>query len=63
MTISIELTFGDSIERKIYRNIARHNYSAYVAGFFANQDNYQSGVMYQLKGKEKKLLHSFGKTL
>lgn len=61
MTILIELNDGHETETKIYRGIARHNYSAYVAGFFANQDAYKWGVMYQLKGKQRVTLHAFGR--
>lgn len=60
MTIQIKLFDGVSVEEHIYRKIARHNYSAYVAGFMANKGNYMWGVMQQLKGNEVKVLHTFG---
>jgi hypothetical protein len=60
MTILIELNDGNETEQHIYRKIAQHNYSAYVAGFYANRDNYKWGVMTQLKGKQRITLHAFG---
>ena len=62
MTISISLYLGGGkYEIKTYRGVARHNYSSYVAGFFANKDFYRYGQMVQLKGKERIVLHTFGK--
>ena len=61
MIIQIELFDGNDTEIKIYRQIAQHNYTAYVAGFYANKDNYKAGVMAQLKGKQRTVLHTFGK--
>lgn len=61
MTIHINLYHPSTgLEGKTIRGIARHNYQAYVAGFFANRDNYQWGAMYQLKGTKRILLHVFG---
>lgn len=62
MVIKIALRTGTAFdfEEKIYRNVAQHNYSAYVAGFFANKGAYQAGAMYQLKGGREILLHTFG---
>lgn len=60
MVILIKLNDGNETTTKRYENIAQHNYSAYVAGFFANQIAYKWGQMIQLKGKDRITRHSFG---
>lgn len=60
VVIQIQLTTLDRIETKTYRDVARHNYNSYVAGFMANKPNYKAGRMYILRGRERKLVHQFG---
>ena len=60
MTIQIQLNDGTTTELKRYENIARHNYSDYVAGFFANKNYYKWGKMVQFKGNQTITLHTFG---
>lgn len=61
MTILIKLNDGTTTEAKRYENIARHNYSDYVAGFYANKNYYKWGTLTQLKGKERIVRHAFGR--
>ena len=61
MTIAIVLHDGTSQEMKIYREVARHNFTAYISGFYANKPYYKWGQLWQLKGNERSLLHEFGK--
>lgn len=43
--------------RKVYRGV---NLAQYRESFLANRDSYKSGVLVQLKGKDRILLNSFG---
>lgn len=62
--MTIQIQYGKDnilIYNRIYRNVIKNvNFTQYVEGFFAQQDLYRWGRLYQLKGKEKILLRSFG---
>lgn len=61
MVVQIQLGTGADIETKVYRDVAAHNYSNYVAGFYANQPFYIWGKLIKIKGKERSVMHTFGK--
>lgn len=44
----------------IYRNVKHKDFPAYVEGFFALRHYQQNGKLYQLIGKERRLLRVFG---
>lgn len=48
-------------EERIYRNVHSGLYLNYVNGFLLMRNYARQGEMYQLRGKEKRLLHKFGR--
>lgn len=65
--MTIQTQFGDGtkdelIYSTIYRNVIKNvNLMSYIEGFYAQREQYRWGKLYQLKGKEKILLRTFGK--
>lgn len=45
----------------IYRNVVRgKNLQEHIEGFLSMRHSYRNGSLYQLKGKERRLLRKFG---
>lgn len=45
----------------IYRNVVRgKNLQEYIEGFLSMRHSYRNGSLYQLTGKERRLLRRFG---
>ena len=45
----------------IYRNVARgNNLQEHIEGFLSMRHSYRNGSLYQLTGKERRLLRRFG---
>ena len=62
MVIQIQVHDGHEVKTRTYRNIFKgKNLAQFTEGFFAGHTQYRWGVMVQLKGKERILLHSYGK--
>ena len=53
------MTVVDGVER-VYRNVDNRLYLNYVNGFLLMRNYSRQGELYQLKGKERRLLRKFG---
>lgn len=61
MTIQTKIDTGLGIKTQTYRNIYKgKNLAEFREGFFAQEEHSRSGVMIQLKGKERIVLARFG---
>lgn len=61
MTIQLRLGVGNNIRTYTYRKVyIGVNYGQHVESFWELRDGYEWGVMIKLRGKEQKMLHSFG---
>lgn len=47
-------------DKRIYRDLAREWLIHYVNGFYKMRHYARSGYMYELRGRERRLLHKFG---
>lgn len=47
-------------EERVYRNVDRRLYLNYVNGFLLMRNYAREGKLYQLIGRERRLLRSFG---
>lgn len=48
-------------EERVYRDVDRRLYLNYVNGFLLMRNYARQGELYQLKGKERRLLRKFGR--
>lgn len=60
MTVELLLSDGKQERRKIFRKVYKgKSYAQIVENFYSFKNDMQWGKLFQLKGKERILLHSF----
>lgn len=61
----IQMQFGNGWEpekTRTYRDVIQNvNLDNYIQGFYANRESWRWGRLYQLKGKQRITLRTFGK--
>lgn len=63
MTVQTKINDGISTRTRTYRNIYKgKNLAEFREGFFAQEEHCRWGIMVQLKGHQRILLHRFGET-
>lgn len=61
MTIRMQFSDGTKQITRTYRKIYKNkNFAEMVEGFYAQRDGMEWGILTQLKGKERIVLHTFG---
>lgn len=63
MTIKMKLHNGDKLRTEIFRQVYKgKNYAELVESFYAFVGDMKWGELIQLKGRERIILHKFGRT-